>query len=418
MFSNPAVLSLLALLAAIIVSMGSRINVGLLAVALAWGIGVYAADLSVAKIVGGFPSSLFLTLAGVTLLFAIADVNGTLHGLAHHALRLARGNRRTIPLLLFVIPCLLSAAGPGAISSTALVIPVAMSIGARLGLSPFLIALMVANGGNAGNLSPISAVGIIANSRMALAGIVGEEFKVMLANLLAHVLVAAIAYLAFVLRDRDTARVTGAQLGPPPALDRRQRWTAIVLAVWIAGVIGLKLDVGLSAFAAACVLLLARVADEADVIRKMPWGVLLMVSGVATLVALLDQTGGMDLFTALLARLATVDTVNGVMAFVTGAISAYSSTSGVVLPAFLPTIPDLIARIGGGDPLALALSINVGASLVDVAPISTIGAICVAALPDPAGSRRLFLQMMTWGLAMTLIGALLCQLAAGALAAA
>ena len=35
------------------------------------------------------------------------------------------------------------------------------------------------------------------------------------------------------------------------------------------------------------------------------------------------------------------------VAFVTGLISVYSSTSGVVLPAFLPTIPGLVERLGG-----------------------------------------------------------------------
>ena len=63
--------------------------------------------------------------------------------------------------------------------------PVAMAIGSRAGIPHFLTALMVANGANAGNLSPISAVGVIANSRMAAAGLPGHEGKVMLANLAA-----------------------------------------------------------------------------------------------------------------------------------------------------------------------------------------------------------------------------------------
>ena len=70
------------------------------------------------------------------------------------------------------------------------------------------------------------------------------------------------------------------------------------------------------------------------------------------------------------------------IAFVTGLISTYSSTSGVVLPTFLPTVPGLVRELGGGDPLAIALSINVGASLVDVSPLSTLGALCVAAVAD------------------------------------
>jgi di/tricarboxylate transporter len=399
---TPALLSLIALLLAIVVSMSSRINVGLLAIVMAWLVGVYAAGLSPSDVIAGFPSGLFLTLAGVTLLFALAETTGTLAALAALALGVTRGNRLLVPCLLFAITGLLSAAGPGAISATALVIPIAANLGRQLRLPPLLIALMVANGANAGNLSPISTVGIIANSRMAVAGISGEEVKVVAANFLAHALVALFAYAAFVILDRGGRGAVSAR----PALTkltRAQLVTAAVLALWIAGVVGIGMDVGASAFAAASALLLLRTAEENPVLLKMPWGVMLMVCGVATLVALLERTGGMDLFTALLSELATPSTINGVIAFVTGAISAYSSTSGVVLPAFLPTIPGLIENLGGGDPLAIALSINVGASLVDVSPISTIGAICVAAVADPAASKRLFFQMFVWGMSMTLV---------------
>ena len=95
------------------------------------------------------------------------------------------------------------------------------------------------------------------------------------------------------------------------------------------------------------VLAALRVADHEQAIRRMPWTPILMVSGVSVLVALLEKTGGLDLFTDLLARLATPGTLTGVIAFVTGVISVYSSTSAVVLPAFLPTVPGLVARLGG-----------------------------------------------------------------------
>ncbi|HEX4932360.1 MAG TPA: hypothetical protein VFV33_04220, partial [Gemmatimonadaceae bacterium] len=132
----------------------------------------------------------------------------------------------------------------------------------------------------------------------------------------------------------------------------------------------------------------------------------------------LEKTGGMDLFTTLLARMATPGTLNGMIAFVTGAISTYSSTSGVVLPAFLPTAATLVEKVGGGDPLAVALSINVGSALVDVSPLSTLGALCVATVAGAAESKQLFNQLMAWGLAMTVVGAILCQLLAGLLARA
>ena len=251
---------------------------------------------------------------------------------------------------------------------------------------------------------------------MDAAGIGGHEWLVMLANLLAHAFVAAAAYMFYVFWVRgQPPHVAPIETESKP-FEPAQRWTLGMLALWVIGVVIFKLNVGLSAFAAALVLIIVRAGDELVAIKKMPWGIILMVTGVSVLIAVLESSGGMKLFTQMLAAVATPNTVNGVIAFVTGAISTYSSTSGVVLPAFLPTVPGLVDQLHGGDPLAIALSINVGSSIVDVSPLSTIGALCVAAVADPIASRKLFNQMLIWGLAMIVVGAALCQLFAGVFA--
>jgi hypothetical protein len=102
-----------------------------------------------------------------------------------------------------------------------------------------------------------------------------------------------------------------------------------------------------------------------------------------------------------------------VIAFVTGVVSVYSSTSGVVLPAFLPTVPGLVQKLGGGDPLAIASSILIGGHLVDVSPLSTIGALCVACAPPDADRRVLFNRVLAWGLSMAVVGGIGCYLAFG-----
>ncbi len=414
---NVAALSLAALVAALVLSMTTRVNVGVVGLALAWAIGVYAAGLAPDAVMAGFPAGLFLTLAGVTLLFAIAETNGTLGAIASRIIRLARGDARVIPAVLFLSACALSSIGPGAIATVALLVPLAMIVGRAAGVPPLLTALMVANGANAGNLSPFSSVGIIANGAMAKAGLAGHEWRVWFANFAAHVLVAAVAY-AWLVRRRDEPhagedRRPAVTAGPMTA---SQRFTLVVIGGWIVGVLGFDVSLGLAAFCASAVLLLARAGDELAAIRGVPWGIIIMVCGVSVLIALLEKTGGMSLFTAVLAGAASAGTVNGTIALVTGAISTYSSTSGVVLPAFLPTAAGLAGRVGGGDPLAIALSINVGASLVDVSPLSTLGALCVAAVPDVHASRALFRALLLWGLSMILVGAVLCQLFAGWLA--
>jgi len=167
----------------------------------------------------------------------------------------------------------------------------------------------------------------------------------------------------------------------------------------------------------AAVIIVVGASDEGTAIRRMPWSAILMVCGMTMLVTLVEKSGGMDVFTAMLARLARPATLNGIIALVTGVISTYSSTSAVVLPTFLPTVPGLVQQVGGGHPLAVALSINVGASLVDVSPLSTLGALCVATIAEPDASRDLFRKLLIWGLSMSVVGAVLCELFATAFAA-
>ena len=409
---SAATVSVCALLLVIAVSCTSRINVGLLAIPIAWLVGLYAGRPADA-VLAGFPSSLFITLTGVTILFTLAEVNGTVGLLARRLLSLARGRHILVPPIIFLIACAISTVGPGAIVSVALVAPVGMALSTRAGISPFLTSLMIANGANAGNLSPLSAVGIIANTRMAAAGLGGHEWRVWAANFFAHCLVGAAAYVLLIRHSRPATDTP--QEGPEP-LTGYQWLTLVTIVAWIVAVVGFGLSIGLAGFAAAAILILAGVSDETASVRRMPWSAIVMVCGVTLLVALVEKTGGMDVFTALLAKLARPSTINGVIAFVTGLISTYSSTSAVVLPTFLPTVPGLVQQVGGGDPLAVALSINVGASIVDVSPLSTLGALCVAAVPDANVARDLFRKLMIWGFSMAVVGAVLCQLLANAFA--
>ena len=95
-----------------------------------------------------------------------------------------------------------------------------------------------------------------------------------------------------------------------------------------------------------------------------------------------------------------------------GSTQVTISTSGVVLPVFLPMVPSLATATGATEPLAIALSINVGSSLVDVSPLSTLGALCVAALGKDEADPKLYFKLLAWGMAMTVVGAALCQIGA------
>src|SRR5262245_7685866 len=390
-----AVLSLSALVLALAISCVSELNIGVLAIVFAWIVGVYLGGMKLDQVIAGFPTSLFLTLAGLTLLFAQAQVNGTLDRVARHAVRLCRGNAGVIPLMFFVMTALLSSIGPGNIASTALMAPLGMAIAGRYNISPFLMTIMIANGASAGSLSPIAPTGVIVNGLLAKMGIVNEGWRIYSNNFLVHTAVAFSGYFVFgglklfARRPAASSLSAGAAAlpGHPAGAETAsadedapltwKHWLTIaVITALVVGAIVFEINVGMAAFAGAMILAVAKAGSDADAVKRMPWKVILMVCGVTVLVSLLEKTGGLDLFTAFLARLATPATSTLVTAFFTGLISIYSSTTGVVLPALLPTVPGLIQRMGGGDAMAIISSINSGGHLVDVSPPSTLGALC------------------------------------------
>jgi di/tricarboxylate transporter len=411
-----AVISVCALALAVIVSCVSRLNVGVLALALAWIVGVYIGGIPVNTVMAGFPGPLFLTLAGVTLLFALAETNGTLERIAHRAVRICRGNCGAIPVMFFGLGAALASMGPGNIATAALLAPLAMATAVKNGIPLFLMAIMVGNGANSGALSPFAPTGIIVNGIMARNGMPGYELPTYLYNLFAHAFVAFAGYALFgglkLFREGSSASTlrpgseTALADTQPDQFHRRHWITVGVITALILSVIVLNANVGMAAFAGAVVLVLTGAADDVEAVKKMPWRVIVMVCGVTVLIALMERAQGIDLLVSLVARIATANTVTGVVALLTGVVSVYSSTSGVVLPAFLPMVPGLASTLGA-SPLGIAMSMNVGGHLVDVSPLSTIGALCLAGAAADE-SRMLFNKLLAWGLSMAVVGAALC----------
>lgn len=436
-------LSLAALIVVIVVSCTTTLNAGLVAIVFAWILGVYVAPcfgttIGLKGVVGGFPADLFLTLVGVTLLFTLAQQNGTLDQVARRAVQSCRGNVGMIPIMFFLLALGLASIGPGNIAAAALLGPMAMAIADRTGIPPFLMTLMVAHGAVAGALSPLAPTGIIARDKMSEFGLTDIAGQTFLYNLCANAAVAFVGYFSFggwrlfgrryldesnvteLLRSRGDELAPDSHAGSQANRVAREtkftcthRLTLAAIATLVATVIGSKIGldrevhVGMAALVAAIVLILCRAGDEKEAMRTLPWSVILMVCGVTLLTALMEKTGGLDRLTTLVASVSNERSIAGLIALVAGLVSVYSSTSGVVLPAFLPMTPGLAEQLAG-DPLAIASSINVGGHLVDVSPLSTIGALCVASASPAVDRRKLFNQVLSWGLSMAAIGAIFC----------
>jgi di/tricarboxylate transporter len=399
-----------ALVLAVTLSCTTTVNIGILALALALIVGVILGGMSVDAVLEGFPTDLMVTLISVTLLFSIAGCNGTLARLTDRAVALCRGNALALPVMFFMVGFAIATVGAGATPASALLAPPAMAAAARVGIPPLLMAIMAGNGVLAGTLSPFAPTGIVAHGVMENIGLGGVEWYTFAFNALAHALVAVGGFLLLggwrFVAARGETTVATAPKGEP--MTRRHWLTALGIGLLIVAVVGFSVDVGMAAIIIAAALILLRTVDESQAIRRMPWGVILMVTGVTVLVTMLRETQGLDLITRGIANVSSPTTIEAIVAFGAGLISVYSSTSGVVLPAFLPMVPSLAEQLGGIDQLNIAWSMAVSASLVDLSSLSTVGALYMASAAEGTDIRKLFNSLLIWGLSMSVVGALLC----------
>jgi di/tricarboxylate transporter len=406
-----------ALLVAVVLSCTTTINIGVLSLALALIVGVFFGGMAPDIVLEGFPTGLLTTLVSVTLLFSIADCNGTLARLTDRAVALCRGHAGMLPIMFFLVGFLIATIGAGATPASALLAPPAMAAAARAGVRPFQMAIMAGNGVLAGTLSPFAPTGIVAHGVMANIGLGGVEWYTFAFNAFAHALVGIAGFLMFggwrlFRRHRSSAGefagIEPGHLADSGPMEWRHWLTACGIGLLIVAVVGFSLDVGMIALIVAAALILCKTVDEGLAIRQMPWSVILMVTGVSVLVAMVRETEGLALITRGIAAISTPATIEAIVAFGAGFVSVYSSTSGVVLPAFLPMVPPLAEQLGGIDQLSIAWSMAVSASLVDLSSLSTVGALFMASAAAGTDVRRLFNALLAWGLTMSVVGAVLC----------
>jgi di/tricarboxylate transporter len=421
MEGNLPVISLIALLIAIVLSVTTSLNIGTLAMGLALVVGNYIGGAKVSEIIKGYPTSLFILLAGVTYLFAIAQVNGTLEKITRYAIKATGGNVALLPIAFFFLALGISAMGPGQITTAALMAAPAMLLAEEVGMSPLLMALVVGNGAQAGAMSPIAPPGLITSDLIAKMGVTGASGVLWLNMFIVHFAVAIIAYVLFgglkLLRVKDHKQRKTLMAIKIQRFDRAQILTLVGIAMLIIGSLSIKkFDIGLNAFLIGAVLSLFKAADEGKAIKAMPWGTILMVTGVTVLVQLMSTVGGTDLFAGLMAKISSPFTITLVAGFLAGLISVYGSTTGVILPTFIPLAPVLLEKVGGSPAdltqlMPLLSSIIVCGFIVDLSPLSTTGAVFLANAGPKADKTRLFRDMLIWGLSMSVVGALISWLA-------
>ena len=443
--SLPALVSILALVILVGIScVNEDLNVGFLGIAFGIIVGGVFAGTPATKVMNAFPLSLFMILVAVTFLFGMAQTNGTMEKLTAYSIRACKGNTALVPIIIYILATFITTIGPGNIAGCALMAPVAMAIASKVKMPAFLMTLLVVGACNGAAFSPFAPTGIISNGIIAKVapelGIPADylntlAWKIHFNSTIAQGFVNIGGFFVMGglkwMREQKGAALDIDELAPKPEpFNAAQKTTLLLVAILIIlvvvpGLPGVKgtlpktitnmlSNVGSISFVLSIVLMLTGYGDSKAAVKVMPWSVIMMVCGVSVLIDVMDKAGGLNFLVEVMASVAGPTTICFWTAFVPAVISAYSSSSGVVMPMFLPMTPGLV-ELTGGDPIAIISAIDVGSHLVDTSPLSTLGALCIASAGEEEDKGVLFRKLLIWGLSMSIVSGIVCYVFFGLL---
>lgn len=372
------VISLILFIAVILLAFFRKVNVGVVALT-AGVIAVRIFGLNDKALIGGISASMFTTLVGITLLFAAVTQTGALDLLARKIIALAGNRMWIIPIAVYIAGFIVAGVGPGAIPALAIIPALAAVIAVEVGFDPIMLVLIGEAGLMAGRMTPITPEAAIITAAASEAGIEGVMGTVLLCQTLVTIIYSLIMWFLF----KGYKVKTPLKPIERTAIEKFNHKQVIALAgivLMMVMLIFFNVNIGLAAFFVAGILFLFGVADDGKAIKALPWSTIVMVLAVGALLDIVNDMGGIDLLSAGMSSIMTKGTATPIMGISAGLLSLVSSALGVVYPTMMPMCAGIAEQVGGVNPVALMAAVGAGGSLAGISPLSTGGALAMAAL--------------------------------------
>jgi len=447
---SPQLISIYALVAMFVVATVLPVNMGVLAFVGAFLVGTLVADQSTSTIIAGFPGGLFLTLVGITYLFAIAQNNGTIDWLVRLAVRAVRGRIAAIPWIMFGITAVLTSVGAVSPGAVAIIAPVALGFALKYSISPLLMGLMVIHGAQAGGFSPISIYGGITNRIVAKAGLPLDEITTFLASFAVNFAVALLLFFALggrrLLKAKAQApavvsvphiEIASSASGPQIfgdseaeaiseeiALETGQKpgrsimesstedqstqeggfyqiVTLLGLAALAVLVLAVNLDIGFVAITIGLILSLIAPNLQKRAMGQVAWPEIMLITGVSTYVVVLEKMGTISYVGDSVAGLASPTLAALLLCFIGAVVSAFASSTAV-LGSLIPLAVPFLQAGTGVSAIGFIAAMAVSSTIVDVSPFSTNGAL-VLANAQGVDREQFFRKLMAYGALVTIV---------------
>lgn len=428
------ILPLIALVSMFVIATIFPINIGILGFIGAFAVGAFLLGYDDKEILAEFPSSIVLTIIGVTYFFGMAKQNGTIDLLVNACIRGVRGRVSLVPWVFFFCASVLTALGTFSPAAVALIVPAAMSFAARTKMSPLVMGIMTINGAHAGAFSPISVSGVLVVDLVEKSGLSVNHWLLFVASYAVNLLLSILTIVGYaaVARVRDleftalgtTEGATGGRpLDQPPLsggthgssgttqlltrpvrtsatvavahepVTKVQKLTLFLIAAVLVLVLVLHMPISFMAIAAGAVLAFTDLSKQSEAIAGISWPTVLLVSGMVTYISVVQELGTIDHLAEMAITVGAPLLVALVLCYVIGVTSAFASSTAL-LAAIIPLALPLL-QTGTLPVVGVIAALAIAATVVDVSPFSTNGALVLAnaqGIERPRFYRQLLLN--------------------------
>ena len=400
---NPGLIALITLFLVIALGFLKKINVGILAITGAGILSYLNPNFNPKNLAKGFSGSLFLTLLGISFLFCIIQNNGVLEKIVKSFVIKIGKKIILIPIIIYLVGLLVAAVGPGCIPAVILVLAISVPLAHKSGYNPIMLMLIGSAATYAGRFTSITPEGILVNKLLNDQGINDIIMPLFINATLVTILLSIIFFFAYKgHKVKVIENGNNNQNDEELKFNTNDKLCLLGINTLIVFITVLKMDVGISGFIIGVFLILMKVDTEKNVLKIIPWNTIVMVTGVGVLMSFVISSGGIKLLTEYLSAIMTNRTAGMISGIMAGSMSWFSSTLGVVLPTLLPTVGGIIHNLGSNIPPGdIVTSIAVTSSFAGFSPMSTIGALVIAALSSDAifsklDSKKIFMELLGW----------------------
>lgn len=380
------------------------LNIGVMGLVASFGVGYFMLGMTDKEILADFPANIVITIIGVTYFFSMAQRNGTIDIIVQTCVRLVRGKTMLLPWVFFLLAASLTALGTFSPAAVALLAPAAIGLAYESRIHPVLMGAFIINGAHAGGFSPLSVAGVLVHDIAVKNGFPisqGSLFAASFAlNLILSVLTVVLFALLGKLRDGATGQLADLDTTRTARPHGQQILTLALIVAMLVCALGFHMPIGFVALSAGLLLALVNIKEHQTFIGGVSWSTVLLVAGMITYVSLLQHVGVIDTLAEQALALGAPLLIALVLCYVIGVGSAFASSTAL-LTAFIPLAGPLLATSSlsaSGTVAALAIA----ATVVDVSPFSTDGALVVANARED-DRQRVYKQLMMYAGGVVLV---------------